>query len=167
MAPQLLPLFAKGIHMKKCLIIAALAGTVIAQPVAAQEWDKQQTEVWTYVADAWTKHNTDGTWSEALDPNGYGWNGSYPVPTSKAQMKARNDVFRGQNKVLYYQLDPIKISVNGDAAIAFYYASLVETNHAGKRESSIERCADTLVKRQGKWHFLGWNCSTKTEDEDD
>lgn len=154
--------------MKKIAILLAGFGlTLGAAPLQAQDWDASQTEVWTYVSSAWAKHTDPGTWSEELDPSGYGWNTDYPVPTSRDQMKARNDVFGKEGKVLYYQLDPVKIAVNGDTAIAYYYANVVETNYAGKRENNVERCADTLIKRNGKWRFLGWLCETKSSSSGD
>lgn len=149
------------------LTITSLSLAAIATPLAAQQWEANQTEVWTAVSTAWADHVNSGTWAEVLDPAGYGWNTNYPVPTSRDQMAARNDVFGDEGEVLHYQLDPIKITVNGDTAIAYYYANIVEKNYEGKRESSIERCADTLVKRNGNWRFLGWFCETKTSGSDD
>ena len=148
-------------------IIALASLAALAAPLQAQQWAGNQTEVWTYVSSSWEKHVDKGTWAEELDPAGFGWNTDYPVPTSRSEMAARNGVFGAEGKVLYYRLDPIKIAVNGDTAIAYYYANIVETNHAGKRESSTERCADTLVKRSGKWRFLGWLCETKSSSGDD
>jgi len=147
--------------------ITAFALGAIAAPLSAQQWTDNQTEVWTYVSESWSEHVDPGTWSEELDPNGYGWNTDYPVPTSRDQMAARTRVFGAEGKVLHYQLDPIKIAVSGDTAIAFYYANVVETNYEGKRENSTERCADTLVKRGGQWRFLGWFCETKSSGSDD
>ena len=152
--------------MKNIAILTAALSFVVAQPAAAQAWDKEQSEVWTAVASAWDTHIEANTWSEVLDPKGYGWNGPYPVPTSKAEMKSRSDVFGAEGKILHYQLNPVKISVQGDTAIAYYHANITETNYADKRENSIERCADTLIKRNSKWHFLGWLCETKTETAD-
>ncbi len=153
--------------MKKSLILAAIGGLAFAQPAAAQSWDAQQTEVWSYVASSWATHIEGSTWGDVLDPAGYGWNNAYPVPTSQAQMKARTRVFGKEGKILYYQIDPVKITVSGDTAIAYYYANIVENDHAGKRQTNVERCADTLIKRDGKWRFLGWNCSTKSSSDDD
>lgn len=147
--------------------IAAITLGAIAAPLSAQVWNNDQSEVWTYVSQSWAKHADPGTWAEELDPNGYGWNTDYPVPTSRDQMAARNRVFGAEGKVLYYQLDPIKIAVSGDTAIAYYYANVIETNYEGKRENSTERCADTLVKRSGQWRFLGWLCETKSSSSDD
>ena len=153
--------------MKKSIILAAIGGFLMSQPATAQEWSKEQAEVWNYVVWSWDKHVNTGTWAEVLDPNGYGWNSAYPVPVSRSQMTARNDVFGKEGKILYYQVDPIKIAVNGNTAIAYYYANIVETDHAEKRQNNIERCADTLIKRNDKWHFLGWFCETKSADDKD
>jgi hypothetical protein len=157
----------KGTIMKLVKIgIAAAAALMMTNAANAQEWSSEQSEVWDFVSSAWATHNDSGTWSEALDPAGYGWNGNYPVPSSREQMAKRNGIFGKEGNVLYYQVDPIKISVSGDTAIAYYYANIVETNHMGKRENNIERCADTLVKRDGKWLFFGWFCQTKSSSDD-
>lgn len=154
--------------MKNYLLpIASIALLMGSAPLAAQEWDSSQSEVWGYVSSAWSEHADAGTWAEELDPNGYGWNTNYPVPTSRDQMAESNRVFGSEGKVLYYRLDPIKIAVSGDTAIAYYYANIVETNYKGERETNVERCADTLVKRSGQWRFLGWLCETKSSGSDD
>nr|WP_137677377.1 hypothetical protein [Parerythrobacter lutipelagi] len=151
--------------MSTKLLIAAVAATIAVSPVHAQSWSSEQSEVWTFVSDAWAEHAENGTWYEVVDPNGYGWNSDYPVPSSRDQMRARNNVFGQEGEILYRQLDPVKISVNGDTAIAYYYANLVEKNYKGERETSVERCADTLIKRDGAWRFLGWACQTKTDSD--
>ncbi|GGC17675.1 hypothetical protein GCM10011371_01480 [Novosphingobium marinum] len=153
--------------MKSIAIPFALALGFAFQPASAQEWSPAQGEVWTQVSAAWEKHVDAGTWAEMLDPAGYGWNTNYPVPTSRSQMASRASVFGPEGKVLYYQLDPVKIAVNGDTAIAYYYANVVETNYKGERETMFERCADTMIKRGGSWRFLGWLCETKTSGDDD
>ena len=153
--------------MKRVTIgIAAAAALMMANAANAQEWSSEQSEVWNFVSSAWATHSDAGTWSEVLDPAGYGWNGNYPVPSSREQMAKRNSIFGKEGEVLYYQVDPIKISVSGDTAIAYYYANIVEKNHMDKRENSIERCADTLIKRDGEWRFFGWLCQTKSASED-
>lgn len=151
----------------KLLAAASLATAAIAAPAAAQEWSQAQTDAWNYVSSSWQEHVDAGTWAEELDPGGYGWNTNYPVPTSRSQMAARAGVFGAEGTVLYYQLDPVKIAVNGDTAIAYYYANIVETNYKGERETSTERCADTLIKRDGQWRFLGWLCETQSASSDD
>lgn len=152
---------------KHVLVLAGFGFATLASTLAAQEWNPQQAEVWNFVSGSWAEHVDPGTWSEDLDPGGFGWNTDYPVPTSRDQMAARTRVFGPEGKVLYYQLDPVKISVSGDTAIAYYYANIVETDHAGKRQNNVERCADTLIKRGGEWRFLGWLCETKSSDSDD
>jgi len=153
--------------MKTLTKIVMLAAATFAAPVSAQEWNAEQAEVWTYVAGQWDANIEGSTWHTALDPNGYGWNTDYPVPTSREQMASRTAVFGEEGEILHYRLDPIKISVNGDTAIAFYYANIVENNHKGERQTSVERCADTLVKRDDKWHFLGWLCETKSSTDEE
>ena len=153
--------------MKFLATIAILASAALTTPAMAQEWNAEQAEVWTHVSGAWEDNVEGSTWHTVLDPNGYGWNTDYPVPASRDQMASRTSVFGAEGEILFYQLDPVKISVNGDTAIAFYFANIVENNHKGERETSVERCADTLVKRDGKWHFLGWLCETKSSSDKD
>ncbi|WP_340586284.1 hypothetical protein [Erythrobacter alti] len=154
--------------MKRLIFtIAAFGCASLAAPAHAQEWSAEQSEAWTFVSSAWAEHTDPGTWHEDLDPAGYGWNNQYPVPTSRDQMAARTRVFGSEGEVLYYRLDPIKITVSGDTAIAYYFANIVETDHEGERDTSVERCADTLVKRSGEWRFLGWMCESTSAGSDD
>ncbi|MBX7541031.1 nuclear transport factor 2 family protein [Qipengyuania sphaerica] len=143
----------------------ALGLALVAAPLSAQTWSKEQTEVWKFVSDAWASHADSDTWHTVLDDSGFGWGNRWPVPTSKAEMKRRADVFGKEGEVLYYRLDPLQITVSGDTAIAYYYAGITETDHKGERENSREMCADTLVKRGGQWRFLGWNCFSKSDGE--
>jgi opacity protein-like surface antigen len=153
--------------MKSKLIAAAVLATIASQPAMAQEWSGAQSEVWSAVSNAWKTHAPDGSWANALDPAGFGWDTEYPVPNSRDQMTARAAIFGKETKLLYHRVDPIRIAVNGDTAIAYYFANVVETNHEGKRETRTERCADTLIKRGGSWRFLGWLCDVKSSSDKD
>ena len=151
--------------MKLALTLAA--GIAVASaPAAAQSWSNEQTEVWEFVSDAWANHAENDTWHAVLVDDGFGWGNQWPVPTSKAEMQRRSAVFGGEGKILYYRLDPVRITVNGDTAIAYYYAGITEENHKKERENNREMCADTLVKRGGAWRFLGWNCFSESDSED-
>lgn len=140
------------------LIYIAVAGGLAAAPAQAQQWDGQQTEVWNAVVGAWDAYAEGSEWAKAMDPAAYGWNTEDPVPHSREQIAARAQVFGSEGKILYKQLDPVRIAVSGDTAVAYYFANIVETDHKGERQNTTERCADTLVKRGGGWRFLGWLC---------
>jgi hypothetical protein len=133
----------------------------LSNQAQAQTWNAQQTEVWGFISSAWDRHADADTWHEVVDPVGFGWNTDYPVPTNHATMRRRAAVFGPEGSILFHRVDPLAITVSGDTAIAYYFANVVETDHAGKRKSSTERCADTLVRRSGQWRFLGWLCETK------
>lgn len=152
--------------MKSAMTIGVLAAAALTtSPLAAQEWSDEQAEVWGWVVNAWDEHADAGTWHEVLDDDGYGMNGNYPVPTSKAEIGRSASKFGSEGKVLHHRLDPLAITVSGDTAIAYYYAGITEENYKGERENNTEKCADTLVKRGNEWRFLGWHCLTLDNDD--
>jgi hypothetical protein len=157
----------KGDNMKSIFSTVAIAGAVlVAAQANAQSWNAEQSEVWTAVSASWDAHTAAGTWSEVLDPAGYGWNTKYPVPTNRTTMAEENRVVGPENTHVWHRLDPLAIAVSGDTAIAYYFARIVENDSDGERQNSTERCADTLIKRDGNWHFLGWMCETTSDDDD-
>jgi hypothetical protein len=163
--PVVLRLQSTGeISMRTILgAVIGLTGALgLVSQAHAQTWNAQQAEVWAFISSAWERHADADTWHEVLDPAGYGWNTDYPVPTNHATMRRRAAVFGPEGSILFQRVDPVAITVSGDTAIAYYFANLVETDHAGKRKTSTERCADTLIRRSGQWRMLGWLCETKT-----
>lgn len=152
--------------MQKLVTLAAMAALIVSAPATAQEWTAEQEEVWTWVVNAWDKHADPGTWSNVLADNGYGMNGNYPVPTSKAEMARGAAKFGAEGKVLHTRLDPLAITVSGNTAIVYYYAGITEENFKGERENSTEKCADVLQKSGGQWRFLGWHCVTLPKNDD-
>ena len=148
------------ISMKIRTICALIAASLAATPASAQEWSDEQSEVWAWIVSAWDEHSDPGTWAEVLDEDGYGMNGSYPVPTSQAEMARGAAKFGAEGKVLHHRLDPLAVTVSGDTAVVYYYAGITEENFKGERENNTDKCADVLIKREGDWRFLGWHCIT-------
>ncbi|HUG45985.1 MAG TPA: nuclear transport factor 2 family protein [Sphingomicrobium sp.] len=152
--------------MKTRLALAAFSTILcFGSQAAAQSWSPAQSEVWQFVADSWDAHAAAQTWSEVLDPAGYGWNGSYPVPIDRTRMAQRIRAVGPENTHLYHRVDPVAITVNGDTAMAYYFAAVVEKDAQGARVNLTERCADTLIKRGGNWRYLGWHCQISSDDD--
>jgi hypothetical protein len=150
--------------MKVVLGAALVALVTLSTAANSQTWNPEQAGVWNFISGAWDRHADADTWHEVMDQAGHGWNTEYPVPTNHATMRRRAAVFGREGKILFHRVDPLAITVSGDTAIAYYFANIVETDHAGKRQTTTERCADTLIRRSGQWRFLGWICESKTND---
>jgi len=151
----------------KSMLIAASAAFVFTTGASAQTWSAEQTEVWSAVEAAWEAHVEDGAWHEVLHENGYGWgSGLFPAGRDRDAMRRATEAFEDdEGEVLHYALAPIQIARDGDTAIAFYYIETTSTDHEGDREYEVEKCADTLIRRDGGWIFLGWGCQTLEADD--
>lgn len=149
----------------KIIYLAAPAAIALGcSPAAAQQWDAQQTEVWTAVSDSWNRNIDNGAWHVDMVANAYGWGGNSIVPNSLGDIQRNSSIFGAEGKVLNHRLSPVRISIHGDTAVAHYFAEVTENDHEGKRESTTERCSDTLVKHEGTWKFLGWGCADLNSD---
>lgn len=141
---------------------AVMAATLVPAGAAAQTWSREQTEVWQYISSIWERHNQTNTWHETLDPAGYGWWTTYPVPSSRETLARRFRLDPPAGKVIFYRIDPLAITVSGDTAMAFYFAQEIEADPDEKRHNSTSRCTDTLIRRSGQWRVLGWFCDKKS-----
>ncbi|MBW0145226.1 nuclear transport factor 2 family protein [Sphingomicrobium clamense] len=148
----------------RTIFYAAAAVALGCSPAKAQQWDAQQTEVWTAVSDSWKRNIDNGAWHVDMVANAYGWSGNAVVPNSSSDIQRSSSIFGAEGEVLHYRLSPLQISVHGETAVAHYFAEVTETDHQGERENSTERCSDTLVKHEGRWKFLGWGCADLRSD---
>lgn len=149
----------KFLH-RLAILISLSATPSLAAP---QQWNTEQVSAWAFVTTAWQRHADAGTWYKAMAPEFYGWTTGYPVPTDRSTHKKRTDLFGPEGKILFQRLDPLAVTVSGDTAIAYYFAEIVEQDHKGTRKTSVQRCSNTLIRKQVEWYILGWMCDTKTE----
>jgi len=146
--------------------IAAFGIIALCGQASAQSLDAAEAEVWSVVEEAWAEHSTGATWYEVLHEDGFGWGSAdYPMGRDRETIERYANALGGEGEILFREMNPVKISLAGDTAIAFYYTSTVATDHAGERSTVATQCADTLVRTDGEWLFLGWGCRTLGGDD--
>ncbi|MEQ8405149.1 MAG: hypothetical protein RKE49_08620 [Oceanicaulis sp.] len=147
------------------IMAASAAAAALAGGAHAQTLDDAEAEVWSFIDSAWQDHAQANTWYELVHEDGFGWGSSdYPMGRDRATMERYSEALGGEGEILFMELSPVNIALAGDTAIAHYYSSVVATDHAGERSTDVQQCADTLVRTDGEWLFLGWGCRTVSDD---
>jgi ketosteroid isomerase-like protein len=158
--------------MKTSLKIAVIAFVAfIATTTAfAQEWTKEQKEVWKVVEDSWTSWKAgdiEGA-TDCIHEKYQGWNEESPLPLNKAMVKAWFNEMKEKGKADYFSLNPARIVVYENAAVVDYFFNISVTYTVGetkKQETAKGRNAEFYVKVSGKWLLLG--DMTVYEDKED
>ena len=150
--------------MKKLMNYAAIAVTMIAflgaSTLNAQEWSKEQKEVWQEVENMWTywkAGDIDAAFANVHEKY-LGWNNTSPMPMSKAKWvdpaKESKDLYSKKD----FDIEPARILVIDDAAVVHYYYSMSyvyddgEEKYKGKDRG---RWTEFFIKDGGKWMLIG------------
>jgi hypothetical protein len=152
-------------------IIVIVIAAFMATTAFAQEWTKEQKEVWQVVEDSWTKWKAgDVEGSIASIHEKYqGWNDESPLPLNKEMVKAWFNEMKEKGKVDFFRLNPARIVVSGNAAVVDYFFDLSVTYAVGeekKQETAKGRNAEFYIKEGGKWLLLG-DMTAYDDEEDD
>lgn len=153
--------------MKKLkMIVFVLCTFLFVTSALAQEWTKDQLELWSRIEATWEKWESgdfDGTL--AFFHEGYiGWNSEYPMPSDKAKIAKTWGMMKDDFQVMFVDLEPVRIVVVGNAAVAHYYFSFY-ASFMGKEESIKGKNSEFYVKEGGKWMLLGDHTTTMEEDD--
>jgi ketosteroid isomerase-like protein len=148
--------------MKKGFIsvFAVMIFTALTSGVYAQDWSSDQKEVWQAVEEGWKAfQDGDIEASKALIHDKYqGWSNEYPLPSNKAKVLKHYAMMSENMKVMYFDMEPARITVVGDAAVVHYYFNFVALfSYEGKEfEREMEgKNAEFYIKEKGKWVLLG------------
>ena len=150
--------------MKKLMNYAAIAVTMIAflcaSTLNAQEWTKDQKEVWSVIENAWANWQ-EGDYDAAfanIHEKYIGWNIEDPLPTTKDKWVKSITMMKDFVTFNYYDIEPARILVYDDVAVVHYYYSQSFTftkddestdyNYKGKN-------AEFLIKEKGEWYLIG------------
>lgn len=160
--------------MKTTLKYAAIAlfALFMTSTAIAQEWTKEQKEVWQTVDNMWSKWKAGDVTavSAAFHEKYQGWNGEMPLPIGKEKMVAMFSEMKDMMKIDYYSIEPARIVVSGNAAVVDYYFNFSTTSTVGdtkKQEDGNGKNVEFYVKEGGKWLLLGdMSVYDDTEDDD-
>jgi ketosteroid isomerase-like protein len=134
----------------------------------AQEWSKEQKEVWSNVEAYWevsAKGDVDG-FLKYFDESYTGWNFQGSTPSNKANTSKYIRWDMSNNKNVLYTITPASIWVNGDFAYVHYYFTTVDKNKEGKETWRGGRWTDILMKKGSKWLLVG-DAGGRTMPDDD
>ena len=150
--------------MKTLLNYALLLVTAIVfvgvSTVHAQEWTKDQQEVWQVIETAWENYQVESYEAafKSIHEKYLGWNHEDPLPTGKVKWMKTMEIMKEFGKMAYYDLDPARILVYDNVAVVHYYftqtiaytkdGETVDYNMKGKN-------AEFLIKEGGDWFLIG------------
>jgi hypothetical protein len=148
--------------MKKIMKIVVIAVLILsAAGIAnAQEWSKEQTEVWKVVQDSWKgwKAGDANAVAATLHEKYQGWSDRDPLPMGKQSVIEWFNSMKGSMTFNYYNIEPARILVLNTSAVVDYYYSFNVTWKMGDKVESKDvkgKIAEFYVKDGGKWLLLG------------
>lgn len=158
--------------MKKLYVFAmAVAFVFTAGFSHAQEWNKEQTEVWKVVQDTWKGWQTKDVnlVSAAFHDKYQGWSDDSPLPIGKATSIEWFNTMKDAMSIHFYNIEPARITVLKTSAVVDYYYSFSYSYIQGDKTESEEvegKIAEFYVNEGGKWLLLG-DMMVHGENEDD
>ncbi|MCU0370645.1 MAG: nuclear transport factor 2 family protein [Bacteroidales bacterium] len=149
------------------VLVMFAAGTV-----NAQEWTKEQTDVWKVVQDSWKGwQNGDATAVFATVHEKYqGWSDDMPLPIGKQSMMDWYNSMKGSMKFNYFNIEPARILVTKSIAVVhYYYYFNVSWTMGGesKTEDVKGKVAEFYVNEGGKWQLIGDMMIHEDSEDDD
>jgi ketosteroid isomerase-like protein len=159
--------------MKKVMRNSVIAVLVLfaAGMASAQEWTKEQAEVWKVVQATWKGWKSgDATAVAASFHDKYqGWSDESPLPTGKEAVMEWFNSMKESMKISYYSVEPARIVVLKSAAVVDYYYYFNVSWEKGDKTESKEmkgKIVEFYVKEGDKWLLLG-DMMVHEESEDD
>lgn len=143
--------------MKKNVVIIMVLMAFIGSPILsqAQEWTKQQKEVWTAVNGWWenSKNKNGKALIESVHADYKGWSFDNSFPGNKEDLKYWVTNQLPKRETLHTSLKPLEILVSGDVAVLHYYYS--EIRKVDDKEKTVSgRWTDVWKKEDGKWKLF-------------
>ena len=150
--------------MKKLMNYFVIAMTCIAflgtSTAIAQDWSKDQKEVWETIEDgwaAWKSGDADAAF-KGVHERYLGWNNDEPLPTTKEKWMESYKMYKEYMTIEYYSLNPARILIEGDNAIVYYYFEFYSVYAKGDKKQEkqvVGKNVEFYVKDGGKWMLLG------------
>jgi ketosteroid isomerase-like protein len=123
----------------------------------AQEWTKEQKEVWK-VVESYTELAAKGDIEGVIKyfhDDFSGWVLGSHYPSNKATRVKFIKFSLPKVKTLVYDLTPLGIKIHGNVAIVHYSYLTITKLEEEKEQVSKGRWTDILLKEDGKWTVIG------------
>lgn len=140
--------------MKKILIALAIAAMVMPmQPSFAQEWSKEQKEIWNIIETQWKYFASEDTenFLKNFHPKFKGFVNWRALPLDKENLGKWIEWMNKNVDVSIYTIEPVAINVYDSVAVVQYYCDLSLKIPPGKEERSSYRYTDVLKKEGKDW----------------
>lgn len=148
-------------NLLKCAVIAAITFAFLgASTLVAQDWTKEQTELWQTIENAWTKWQEgdfDASFAN-IHEKYQGWNQEDPLPTTKEKWRKSIEAWKEYTSLDYYNNDPARILIYVDVAVVHYYTEylITYTKDEEKKEYHYKgKNTEFYIKEDGEWMLIG------------
>lgn len=145
--------------MKQLMQLNLLVLVLFAVNAFAQQatWNDPQKEVWALVEQSWVDDVAEnGKWpADYLHANYSAWSDDTAAPRGSASSIKWSRYSDENSTTLQYEVSPEAIAIAGGTAVVHYNVTLVTENHEGKRNSSVGRITEILVRDGKSWKWLG------------
>jgi len=154
---------------KRAFLFAFIVGFIALLPrqAEAQMWSSDQQEVWGVILESWEAITArDASWSDRyVHPNAAVWSMDYPMPRTRDDVKRWDGFNFPSETILTDEYNLAALVVEGSTAVAHYYYSTGTQDAEGDRETTHGRCTDILIRSEGTWKFIAWNCTDEEKDD--
>ncbi len=140
--------------MKKIIIVLAIMTIAIfMQSSFAQEWSKEQKEVWDIIETHWKYYASEdtGNFLKNFHPDFKGFVNWRTLPLNKENLGKWTEWMNKNVDVSIYTIEPVAINVFDNVAVAQYYCDISLKIPPGKEERSSYRYTDVLKKDKNSW----------------
>ena len=158
-----------------CAFLSIAILSFFANHLNAQNWTKDQMEVWNVVvknSELMNKGDFDGYFAN-VHKDYQGWNNQIPLPVNKKlymQMMPSPEIMESF-KIDYSMNNPARIVVSGDVAVVHYYYAWSGINTTDEGNIPFSRSGkntEFYVKEDGQWLLIGdMTVINDNEDDDD
>jgi len=148
--------------LSSILLFVFISGTIMAQ-----EWSKEDKELWKTIEDSWKKwQDKDVEGTLALFHDQYlGWRNEAPMPSDKERVKKMFTWMAEKGEIRYMDLQPVRIAMTKNAAVVHYHYAIMGV--WGDKEEYIKGTnSEFYVKENGEWLLLGDFTYEMEEDHD-
>ena len=122
----------------------------------AQQWSKEQQEVWAGVQKYWEINESDPlAFLDYFDESYLGWSYDNEAPGTKNDAVKTFTYWSKKGKNKLNILTPARIWVSGNFAYVHYYYTEITERNDGTPNTEKGRWTDILMKKDGKWMLVG------------
>jgi hypothetical protein len=127
--------------------------------VLAQEWTKEQKEVWQVCENSWKNYKAGNISfiAAVTHPKYQGWDDQSPLPYSKEKVIQLLEENKTKASVDFYEIEPARIVVTENAAVIDYYYNYSMTVTQNDKKEVVKRkgmYVEFYVKEKGSWLLL-------------